>query len=106
MIRTDTVWLRFLSRIVLIPVIAGVSYEFLRFAGRHDSKLVNLLSRPGMWMQGLTTTEPDDSMIEVAIAAVEEVLTGKRTWMKTSQAGRKQNECGESMGRDDLRTAL
>ena len=76
-IRTDTVWLRFLSRIVLIPVIAGVSYEFLRFAGRHDSKLVKLLSRPGMWMQGLTTTEPDDSMIEVAIAAVEEVFDWK-----------------------------
>lgn len=76
-IRTDTVWLRFLSRIVLIPVIAGVSYEFLRFAGRHDSRIVNLLSRPGMWMQGLTTTEPDDSMIEVAIAAVEEVFDWK-----------------------------
>lgn len=76
-IRTDTVWLRFLSRIVLIPVIAGVSYEFLRFAGRHDSHIVNLLSRPGMWMQGLTTTEPDDSMIEVAIAAVEEVFDWK-----------------------------
>ena len=73
-IRTDTVWLRFLSRIVLIPVIAGVSYEFLRFAGRNDSRLVNFLSRPGMLMQGLTTTEPDDSMIEVAIAAVEEVF--------------------------------
>lgn len=73
-IRTDTVWLRFLSRIVLIPVIAGVSYEFLRFAGRNDSRLVNFLSRPGMWMQGLTTTEPDDSMIEVAIAAVEGVF--------------------------------
>ncbi len=73
-IRVDTVWLRCLSRILLIPVIAGVSYEFLRFAGRHDSRLVNILSRPGMWMQGLTTTEPDDSMIEVAIAAVETVF--------------------------------
>lgn len=73
-IRVDTVWLRMVSRIVLIPVIAGVSYEFLRFAGRHDSRLVNLLSRPGMLMQGLTTTEPDDSMIEVAIAAVETVF--------------------------------
>lgn len=71
---TDSVWLRALSRIVLIPVIAGVSYECLRFAGRHDSKVVNVLSRPGMWMQGLTTTEPDDSMIEVAIAAVETVF--------------------------------
>ena len=73
-IRVENVWLRALSRIILIPVIAGVSYEFLRFAGRHDSKIVNILSRPGMWMQGLTTTEPDDSMIEVAIAAVETVF--------------------------------
>ena len=73
-LRPETLWLRAVSRILLIPVIAGVSYEFLRFAGRHDSFLVNLLSRPGMWMQGLTTTEPDDSMIEVAIAAVETVF--------------------------------
>jgi uncharacterized protein YqhQ len=73
-IRVETLWLRAISRIILIPVIAGVSYEFLRFAGRHDSGLVNVLSRPGMWMQGLTTTEPDDSMIEVAIAAVEAVF--------------------------------
>lgn len=90
-IRTDTVWLRFLSRIVLIPVIAGVSYEFLRFAGRHDSKLVNLLSRPGMWMQGLTTTEPDDSMIEVAIAAVEEVFDWK-TYLDENFPGWKETE--------------
>ena len=76
-IRVDDVWLRILSRIVLIPAIAGVSYELLRFAGRHDSKLVNILSRPGMWMQGLTTKEPDDSMIEVAIAAVEAVFDWK-----------------------------
>lgn len=76
-IRVDDVWLRILSRIVLIPVIAGVSYEFLRLAGRSDNALVNLLSKPGMWMQGLTTTEPDDSMIEVAIAAVEKVFDWK-----------------------------
>ncbi len=76
-IRVDNVWLRILSRIVLIPVIAGVSYEFLRLAGRSDNALVNLLSKPGMWMQGLTTTEPDDSMIEVAIAAVEKVFDWK-----------------------------
>lgn len=73
-IRTDSLWLRIVSRVVLIPVIAGVSYEFLRFAGRHDNALVNLLSRPGMWMQGLTTKEPEDDMIEVAIAAVEKVF--------------------------------
>ena len=73
-LRPETLWLRAVSRILLIPVIAGVSYEFLRFAGGHDSFLVILFSRPGMWMQGLTTTEPDDSMIEVAIAAVETVF--------------------------------
>ena len=73
-IRVDNVWLRILSRIVLIPVIAGVSYEFLRLAGRSDSALVNFLSKPGMWMQNLTTKEPDDGMIEVAIQAVETVF--------------------------------
>ena len=78
MIRADTIWLRIVSRIVLIPVIAGVSYEFLRFAGTSMiPKLVDILSRPGMWMQGLTTKEPDDSMIQVAIAAVEEVFDWK-----------------------------
>ena len=73
-IRVDNLWLRIVSRIVLIPVIAGVSYEFLRLAGRSESRLLNLLSRPGLWMQGRTTSEPDDSMIEVAIRAVETVF--------------------------------
>ncbi len=76
-VRVDNVWLRILSRIVLVPVIAGVSYEFLRLAGRSDNALVNFLSRPGMWMQNLTTSEPDDSMIEVAIEAVEAVFDWK-----------------------------
>lgn len=76
-IRVDTIWLRIVSRIVLIPVIAGVSYEFLRLAGRSDNRLVDLLSRPGMWMQNLTTKEPDDSMIQVAIQAVEAVFDWK-----------------------------
>ena len=76
-IRVDTVWLRILSRILLIPVIAGVSYEFLRLAGRSDSAVVNWLSKPGMWMQNLTTAEPDDCMIEVAIAAVNAVFDWK-----------------------------
>ena len=59
-IRVDNFWLKALSRIVLIPVIAGVSYEFLRLAGRSDTWLVNMLSKPGMWMQNLTTKEPED----------------------------------------------
>ena len=60
-IRVDTIWLRILSRIVLVPVIAGVSYEVLQLRRtEHDSKLMDMVSRPGMWMQGLTTKEPDD----------------------------------------------
>ncbi len=73
-IRVPNIWLRFLSRIVLIPVIAGVSYEFLRLAGRSDNPIVNFFSKPGLWMQKLTTREPDDSMIEVAIVAVNTVF--------------------------------
>lgn len=76
-IRVESIPLRMLSRIVLIPAIAGVSYEFLRIAGRSDAWLVNILSRPGMWMQGLTTKEPTRDMVEVAIKAVEAVFDWK-----------------------------
>lgn len=97
-IRVDTVWLRVLSRIVLIPVIAGVSYEFLRFAGRHDNGLVNILSRPGMWMQGLTTTEPDDSMIQVAIAAVEAVFDWRAYLNEEFPGWEKNNDAAAAAG--------
>lgn len=80
-IRIESIGLRMLSRIVLIPVIAGVSYEILQLAGRSNSKWMDLVSRPGLWMQGLTTKEPDDSMIEVAIAATEAVFDWK-TYLK------------------------
>lgn len=73
-IKVDTIWLRILIRLLLVPVIAGVSYEFIRLAGKSDSKIVNILSQPGMWLQALTTSEPDDSMIEVAIQSVESVF--------------------------------
>ena len=73
--------LRVLLRIALLPVIAGVSYEIIRLAGNSDNPFVNLLSRPGMWVQNMTTKEPDDSMIEVGIRAVEEVFDW-RTWQK------------------------
>ena len=76
-VRVDGVALRIASRIILIPVIAGVSYEILQLAGRSNSKFMDLVSRPGMWMQALTTKEPDDSMIEVAIAATEAVFDWK-----------------------------
>lgn len=73
-IRVDNVTLRMLLRILLVPVIAGVSYEFIRLAGRSDNSFINLLSKPGMWLQGLTTREPEDDMIEVAIQSVEAVF--------------------------------
>lgn len=67
-------WLRMLLRILLIPVIAGLSYEFIRFAGKEDNKIANVFSKPGLLLQKLTTAEPTDEMIEVAIASVEEVF--------------------------------
>lgn len=73
-VRFDSKVLRMLSRIVLIPVIAGISYEILRFAGTHDNKFTDILSKPGLLLQGLTTKEPDDSMIEVGIKSVEAVF--------------------------------
>lgn len=76
-IRVDNLALRALSRILLIPAIAGVSYEFLRIAGRSENPIINLLSRPGMWMQGLTTKEPTSDMCEVAIAATTRVFDWK-----------------------------
>ena len=76
-IRVDSPILRVVLRLLLIPVIAGVSYEFIRLAGRSDNAVVNLLSKPGLWLQGLTTMEPDDEMIEVGIASVEAVFDWK-----------------------------
>lgn len=77
-IRVETVWLRILVRLLLIPVIAGVSYEFIKLAGRSNSKIINILSKPGMWLQALTTKEPDESMIEVAIMSVESVFDWRK----------------------------
>ncbi len=77
-IRVDSKPLQLLLRLVLIPVIAGVSYEFIRLAGRYDNPVVNLLSVPGLLMQRITTKEPDDEMIEVGIASVEAVFDWKK----------------------------
>ena len=77
-IQTDTVWLKMLLRILLIPVIAGISYEILRLAGNSDNPIINLISKPGLWLQGLTTREPDDDMIEVGIRSVEAVFDWKK----------------------------
>ncbi len=76
-ITADQMWLRFLLRLLLIPVVAGISYEFIKLAGRSDNAVMNILSKPGMWIQRLTTKEPEEEMIQVAIISVEAVLYGK-----------------------------
>lgn len=77
-IRVKSRPLQMLLRLVLIPVIAGVSYEFIRLAGRYENRLVNLLSKPGLLLQRMTTKEPDSDMIEVGIASVEAVFDWKK----------------------------
>lgn len=74
LIQVESPLMRVNVRIALIPVIAGISYEVLKLAGRSENPIINLLSRPGLAIQKLTTKEPDDSMIEVAIQAVEAVF--------------------------------
>lgn len=73
-IQIDNLWLQMLYRILLIPVVAGVSFELIQFVGNSDNRLVLWISTPGLWLQKLTTREPDDGMIEVAIASVEAVF--------------------------------
>jgi uncharacterized protein YqhQ len=73
-IRADSGMMRLVYRLAILPIVAGISYEIIRLAGSSDNVLVNLLSKPGMWLQQLTTKEPDDSMIEVGMASVEAVF--------------------------------
>ncbi len=81
-IRVDSRILRLTLRLAIVPLVAGISYEFIRLAGRSDNPLVNALSKPGLWMQKLTTKEPDEEMIEVGIASVEAVFDW-RTYVNT-----------------------
>jgi uncharacterized protein YqhQ len=73
-IRIDNIWLRLLSRLLLTPLIAGLSFEIVMWTAQSTSKLAGILSVPGMWLQKLTTVEPDDAQVEVAIEALCEVL--------------------------------
>ncbi len=73
-IQADSPLLRLFLRVLFVPVIAGVSYEFIRLAGRSDNRFVNLISAPGLLLQRITTKEPEDAMIEVGIASVEAVF--------------------------------
>lgn len=87
-INVDSAILRIVLRLLLVPVIAGVSYEFIRLAGRNDSWIIRALSAPGLWVQRLTTREPDMEMLEVAIASVEGVLD----WRAYQEALREEAE--------------
>ena len=77
-IRTDSITLRIIYRLLMIPLVAGISYELLRLAGSKDSIFLDIISAPGLWLQRLTTREPDDEMIEVAIASVEAVFNWRK----------------------------
>ena len=70
----DTLWLRLLLKLPLLPLIAGVGFEFLIYAGKHDNLLTKIATAPGMWMQRLTTREPDDAQIEIGITALQGAL--------------------------------
>lgn len=104
-IRVDNVAEKVLLRLALMPVVAGISYEIIRLAGRSDNILVKIISAPGMLIQRLTTKEPDESMAEVAIASVEAVFDWKKylydtfgyevddSWM--DDGGRKEEDLDE-----------
>lgn len=77
-IQVDNVAEKVIFRILLMPVVAGISYEIIRLAGRTDNVFIKILSAPGMWIQRMTTREPDESMAEVAIASVEAVFDWKK----------------------------
>lgn len=76
-IRVDNLALKLILRILLVPVIAGISYEIIRLAGKSDNIIIRVISTPGLWLQRLTTREPDEEMVKVAIASVEAVFDWK-----------------------------
>ena len=77
----EILWQRLLSRLLMLPVVVGISYEFIRLAGSSDSAFARIMSKPGLWLQGLTTREPEDDQIEVGIRSVEAVFDWKR-WQR------------------------
>ena len=70
----DNVWLRFGLKILTIPVIVGLGFEFIRYAGSHNNLFVKILSAPGLWMQRITTREPDLTQLEVALEALKNAI--------------------------------
>lgn len=106
-IRVSSPWLRVIVRLLLLPVIAGVSYEIIRLAGRSENPVVTLLSKPGLALQRLTTREPEPDMVEVAIEAVEAVFDWKAYLREnfpdtdiqddSAKSQEKQNDCSGTM---------
>ena len=94
-IRVESPVLRVVVRILLVPLIAGISYELIRLAGRSEGKIIGLLSKPGMLLQKLTTGEPDDDMIEVGIASVEAVFDWKEYVQKMREEEGLAGSCCE-----------
>ena len=78
MVPSPNAWITLLQRLILIPLVAGLSYEIIKFAGRSENKVVCLLNKPGMWFQNFTTREPDDKQIFVAIEALKSVMPKDR----------------------------
>ncbi len=99
-IRVDSYVTKILLRIALIPVISGISYELISLAGKTDFFLVKILSAPGLWLQKLTTKEPDDDMIEVAIKSVEAVFDWKEFFKDSF--GYDMDETEEEDPEDDI----
>ena len=91
-IRVDTIWLRIVLRLLFLPLVAGVSYEFIRLAGSSDHPLVQIFSKPGLALQKLTTKEPDPSMIEVAIASVDGVFDWREYLDSLNKGEQKDDE--------------
>ena len=91
-IRVDTIWLRIVLRLLFLPLVASVSYEFIRLAGSSDHPLVQIFSKPGLALQRLTTKEPDHSMIEVAIASVEGVFDWREYIENLHKGEQKEDE--------------
>lgn len=91
-IRVDTIWLRIVLRLLFLPLVAGVAYEFIRLAGSSDHPLVQIFSKPGLALQRLTTKEPDHSMIEVAIASVEGVFDWREYLDSLNKGEQKEDE--------------
>ncbi len=95
------VFVKVIVRLLLVPAIAGISYEILRAAGKYENAFLNIISKPGMWMQKFTTKEPDDSMIEVGIKAVEAVFDWKQ-FLEENKADFAKNTDTDSNEEDDV----